>query len=597
VTLRLTAGSAVVSSVPLGTVVTLTATVKAGPKAVTTGLVNFCDAAASTCTDIHLLGSAQLTSAGTAVVKLRPRLGQNGIKAVFKGTWYYDPCLYNPCASALSSLSVTGGVTSSSITRSGTAGSYALTGKVTGSGSRTAPGGKVSFVDTTNSNMVLGTAALGAGTVVQSFSAPLNYGTSDSPGFAATGDFNGDGIQDFVSTSSGNTVSVLIGKVDGTFSEPAAYPTGGVSPSCIAVGDFNEDGFPDLAIANHSSRDSGTVGVLLGNGDGTFGAPTTYQTGNSSNSLAIGDFNGDGVADITLAGDWIDGVFVLLGKPDGTFAAGVASTPIFGKSVVVGDFNRDGFMDVASVIPVSNNVEVLLGKGDGTFGDYLIYPVEKDVQSVTVGDLNGDGVLDLAVANGSSNTVNILLGKGDGTFKARVAYAAGGSPSSIVLADFNGDGIPDIAFIQSSGTTVGVLLGKGDGTFDPVAAWDAGSSFAGLVARDFNGDGVPDLAADQVDATGHGNVSILLNQLTTTATAALAGVSAASGDQVKATYPGDSIYAGSSSSPVSLTAGVPTVPPVGDNSAAAQSLTVPATPTGAGMDSTPLPEQARPPRQ
>ena len=61
----------------------------AGSTALTTGQVNFCDATAKRCRDIHLLGTAQLTSAGTAVLKLRPGVGNRNFTAVFLGTNHY----------------------------------------------------------------------------------------------------------------------------------------------------------------------------------------------------------------------------------------------------------------------------------------------------------------------------------------------------------------------------------------------------------------------------------------------------------------------------------------------------------------------------
>ena len=88
-TLTLTSGSSAVSSVNTGSVLTLTAGVQAGSTAVTSGQVNFCDAAYPYCTDIHLLGTAQLSSAGTAVLKFVPGVGNHSYKAVFAGTPAY----------------------------------------------------------------------------------------------------------------------------------------------------------------------------------------------------------------------------------------------------------------------------------------------------------------------------------------------------------------------------------------------------------------------------------------------------------------------------------------------------------------------------
>jgi hypothetical protein len=84
--LTLTAAGVPVSSVLVGTVVTLTATVTANGLSITPGLVNFCDAAPAHCTDIHLLGTAQLTSAGVAAFKFIPGVGSHSYQAIFVGT-------------------------------------------------------------------------------------------------------------------------------------------------------------------------------------------------------------------------------------------------------------------------------------------------------------------------------------------------------------------------------------------------------------------------------------------------------------------------------------------------------------------------------
>jgi hypothetical protein len=88
-TLTVTSNATPVTTVTWGSVVTLTATVKASGTALTTGQVNFCDALAKYCTDIHLLGAAQLTNAGTATLKFRPGIGSHSFKAVFVETNSY----------------------------------------------------------------------------------------------------------------------------------------------------------------------------------------------------------------------------------------------------------------------------------------------------------------------------------------------------------------------------------------------------------------------------------------------------------------------------------------------------------------------------
>jgi hypothetical protein len=88
-----------------------------------------------------------------------------------------------------------------------------------------------------------------------------------------------------------------LGNGDGTFTPTTASPVVGYLPTSIAVGDFNGDGIADLATAN----EGGTASVLLGKGDGTFSTALSPAAGLSPCSLTVGDFNGDGLADLAVS--------------------------------------------------------------------------------------------------------------------------------------------------------------------------------------------------------------------------------------------------------------------------------------------------------
>src|SRR5262249_22395884 len=109
-------------------------------------------------------------------------------------------------------------------------------------------------------------------------------------------------------------------------------------------------------------------------------------------------------------------------------------------SVAVGEFNGDGLLDLAVANYGSANVSVLVGNGDGSYQFPRNFAAGGGAASVVAADLNGDGFLDLAVANIRSNTVSLLLGNGDGSFQARRDFDAGPNPRSLVAADLNGDG-------------------------------------------------------------------------------------------------------------------------------------------------------------
>src|ERR1039457_4989139 len=144
-----------------------------------------------------------------------------------------------------------------------------------------------------------------------------------------------------LAAANGVGVSVLLGNGDGAFQPAVTYAAGTYTES-IAVGDFNGDGKLDLVVTNNLSS-GGTVSVLLGNGDGTFQAPRNYNVGTYPYSVAVGDFNGDGKPDLVVTNNTsstADSVSVLLGNGDGTFQPALnsaAGTDLL--SVAVGDFS------------------------------------------------------------------------------------------------------------------------------------------------------------------------------------------------------------------------------------------------------------------
>jgi hypothetical protein len=211
-------------------------------------------------------------------------------------------------------------------------------------------------------------------------------------------------------------------------------------------------------VANHFSN---TVSILLGNGDGTFSAAASPSTGTFPASVAVGDFNGDGRADLAVANHISDTVSILLGNGDGSFSPAAAPATGNGpESVVVGDFNGDGKADLAVVNGSDNTLSVLLGNGSGTFAAAATTITGTGPVSVAVGDFNGDGKADLSIANSGSNTIGILLGNGDGTFSPAATTNTGNNPQSVVVGDFNGDGRADLALANfSSDDTVSILLG------------------------------------------------------------------------------------------------------------------------------------------
>jgi hypothetical protein len=294
---------------------------------------------------------------------------------------------------------------------------------------------------------------------------------------------------------------------------PVDYLSGGDAAWAVAVADLNGDGKPDLVFTN---ADSGSVGILLGNGDGTFQPATTLATLGAV-GLVVADVNGDGRPDIIVAtgGGEANGdgaAAILLGNGDGTFQPPVYcdAGADYAYDIAVGDFNGDGKPDLVltDCSPITGSdcglFSILLGNGDGTFKPAVTYNSGGvGAWSVAVGDLNGDGKADLVIGNLCANAscpknagvVAVLLGTGDGTFQPPVPYSSGGGTLFVAVADVNLDGKPDIVVTNSNGeAAVGVLLGNGDGTFQPVTTYGVKDEFvSGLAVADVNGDGKPDV--------------------------------------------------------------------------------------------------------
>ena len=543
-------------SVPAGTPVTLTAVVTDGDEPLTVGHITFCDSTAAFCGGTGLIGTAEITQAGmSATITVIPAIGTHSYKAVFSAT------TLNPSsASAPQTLIVTGLYpTTTAISSVGTPGNYTLTGTVVGMGSSSlSPTGSVSFVDTTNANYVPASATLGAAILAQGFLASVSHpsiGLSVQGVFVA--DLNGDGKPDIVAVNNtSNNVGVMLGNGDGTFQAMQTYATGN-GPRMVAIADFNHDGKPDLAVTNSTD---GTVTILLGNGDGTFTFEATLTVGSTPIGITAGDFNGDGFPDLAVANFTGSTVSILLGNGDGTFQAQVPFSSSAGNPIMVvaADLNGDGVLDLAVDNALGNEIGISLGNvagnvGDGTFATQVTYPAGNNTNSLAVADLNNDGVPDIVATNQTDSTVSVLIGNGDGTFKGVVPYATATTPTSVTIADFNGDGFPDLVVINND-AAVQLYLGAGDGTFPTAPINFAGGTNGRMVAAaDFNGDGLPDIAV----ADGSMNdVLVLMNSDTQTATAVATAVSIpGSGSQhlIDASYAGDANFAASTSSTISLT--------------------------------------------
>jgi len=539
--------------VKAGSLVTLTATVEAGTTAVKQGQVNFCDAKAVHCTDIHILSTAQLSSSGTAIYKFRPGIGSHRYKAEFVGT-----NLYAGGVSSASPLAVTGTTgpfaTATSIAETGAWGNYTLTGSVTEAGGTVAPTGTVSFLDASNGNSVLATGSLGAAVAGVGWPNPKSLPNTQGTYFVLVADLNGDGIPDLVLGS--NVVSIYLGKSDGTYTKAATPSIQGPTSYPIVSTDFNGDGIPDLAVPLYGSNE---IAILLGKGDGTFAKPVMASVPGfpvDITQVVDADFNGDGIPDLAV----IDGnnsvVDILLGNGDGTFTAETAQPPISGipSHFATGDFNGDGKIDLA-VAENAGTISVLLGNGDGTFAASGSVNSGISGSPIAVADFNGDGKLDIAVAagTGTSDSVIVLTGNGDGTFNSPIS----GSPTStsvtwIQVADFNQDGTPDVVLADSGGSAR-VFLNHGSGSLSasfPLVSGLSVPAYLEVGIGDLNGDGYPDIVAGGYYSSAQG---LFLTEPTETASASTSlQVNGVGRHLAQASFPAEGKYKSSISNSIPL---------------------------------------------
>jgi hypothetical protein len=308
----------------------------------------------------------------------------------------------------------------------------------------------------------------------------------------ALGDFNGYGFlylavlcQNFVLgqvSQPNGSIQILLGNGDGTFRTPVVYAIDGLNPSSIFVADFNGDKKLDLAVLNQASNN---ITILLGNGDGTFGTAADYAmpSDTTPGSMAIGDLNGDGRADIAVAGftSQVGVITVFLANPDGSLGTAtnwITTTPAVcaqascspPTAVAITDVNNDGKLDLVADDNAGAGLVCLVGNGDGTFSAVIVSDAARVVQTVpatlATGDFNGDGKQDVAEALNFPTNQNLVIyhGNGDGTFQPPVFLSEGQLTSygagPVVSSDLNADGFTDLVLgtVPPDGTSAIIVV-------------------------------------------------------------------------------------------------------------------------------------------
>lgn len=365
--------------------------------------------------------------------------------------------------------------------------------------------------------LTFGLTATGYGAspcVGTNFNTPTNFTIPLNAQAMAVADFNNDGKPDLATSDGRNPgrVSVLLGNGTGGFAASMNFPGGRVAKSIVA-GDLNSDGNIDLVLGNSDLSQSPIFSVLLGNGNGTFGAAVNLNPGgvgsgseSSSRVIAIADFNGDAKLDLVATNPSLNAISISLGNGLGglTFHSYFAAGGFWPSYVTVKDFNSDGKLDLAVANSASNDVSILLGDGAGNFGSPITRAVGTNPRWLVARDFNSDNKIDLAVANSGSNNISILHGDGAGNLSTATNYTSNeSSPESILEGDFDDDGRIDLAVLsRSSGNpslilrTVIIFSADTAGNFRAVANFHHNLLAPNaIVTGDFNADGRTDIAA------------------------------------------------------------------------------------------------------
>lgn len=254
---------------------------------------------------------------------------------------------------------------------------------------------------------------------------------------------------------------------DTNFSAPPVFDLGN-TPQSLAIGDLDGDGKADLVAINLLGNN---VSVLRNTGTTTtsFAPHVDFTVGSLPNTVALGDIDGDGKLDIVVTNNTSSTISVLrntssIGALSFTrtdFSAGNQPQPL-----AIGDIDGDGKLDVVVGNYSNKTISILRNTsnvGSVSFATFFTsFFVPNNPRSIVIGDIDGDGKTDVAVANsGSSNVVSVFRNTssvGSMVLNAPINYATGTSPSSVIIGDLDGDGKQDLAVANSGSNDVSMFL-------------------------------------------------------------------------------------------------------------------------------------------
>ena len=290
----------------------------------------------------------------------------------------------------------------------------------------------------------------------------------------ALADFNQDGNLDAIAVSPDKNLLAL-GLGDGTGglgAKPTTYTTTDgtaqtLGAKATAVADFNGDGWPDVAVANAGGN---TVGILLNLKNGALGNFkgfnfSSFSTCTNPAQVVASDLNADGAPDlVVLCAPGSGGtVAILINNGSGTgYSSGVQLVVSNPTSIAVADFDLDGLPDIAVGTSAPTGVTVFLNQG-GSSGVFVNGPAGSRSTAgglaLTLADLNGDGYPDIIGSDYQDKTEYLFMNQGSGSgLLATGIYTIpnGDSPAAATVADMRLDGWSDLLTLSYTANTVDV---------------------------------------------------------------------------------------------------------------------------------------------
>ena len=327
------------------------------------------------------------------------------------------------------------------------------------------------------------------------------YQTGARPESIAISDLNNDGRLDIVVANlDDDSLSILLGNGDGTLQEARDLSVGS-QPKSVALADLDADGDEDILVALGGES---AIAEFLNDGTGNFLPGNRYSVANPPNRIALGDVDGDGIDDLVATYSFDGTVSVLSGNSDGSFGASTDIDPDLDEvtSVSLADLDADSDEElILSGYGYGVDKISVFGNGGAALSDLPdTYEIGfAGIKEFALGDLDGDGHLDLVSANADTNNSSVLSNNGDGSFAAKTDYPTSSRPVSVALGDLDSDGNLDVATANAS-RSVSVLLGTGNGALDAAEDLPLGESPSDIALGDFDGDGNLDVAV--ADAQG-----------------------------------------------------------------------------------------------